>query len=425
MLTLYRIITFLIFFILFPYTYIAYLLGSKKWGNRLGYHEKSNGNRSRGEVVWLHASSMGEVKVVSILVNQLAALDRNLKFYITVMTETGFKSAQGMAGSKTTVGFMPLDYRLAIRRFIRRVKPSAAIFIETEIWPNTIINLGKAAVPVFLANGRLSDKAASRYRLVKSGMAGILSQYARLIVQSEADKERYISIGAEPGKIDVIGSLKFDAPIADISPAKQKELRAKFPFPPGARLFTAGSTREGENQIILKAYRDLMTDFSEIRLILVPRHLDNLDDICRMAADLNLSCARFSGIGQQSGDPSAIVVDQMGILNDIYSISDIAFVGGTLVDIGGHNILEPVWAGIPVLYGPSIFNVKDSSEYVLEHNFGAMVADEEALLENLRLFFRGEKKYIKKSTASGENSRSYKTARIILNHLSEKWKKSG
>ncbi len=425
MLTLYRIAAFIIYYGILPYTYISYLFGSKKWGDRLGYH-KSEGNHQAGrKTIWLHASSMGEVKVLSILVQQLTALDRDLEYYITVMTETGLKSAQSISASKITVGFMPIDYQMPIRRFISQVNPAAAIFIETEIWPNMIISLGKQKIPVFLANGRLSEKASSRYRLAKSGLAKVLSNYARVMVQSEQDKTRYLSIGADPNRIEVIGSLKFDAPMTEVPPEKKKSLRKSFPFPQGTRLFTAGSTRESENRMILEIYKNLSADFPQIRLVLVPRHLDHLEEVCHIAAELDLSCTLYSKIDRNAEQVKVVVVDQMGILNDIYAISDIAFVGGTLVDIGGHNILEPVWAGIPVLYGPSIFNVTDSSEYIREHKFGEMVADEGVLLEKLRLFFRGEITYIQKSAASGENSRAYRTARIILNYLSGEWKKSG
>ncbi len=367
---------------------------------------------------------MGEVKVLSILAGQLYTLDKNIEFCVTVMTETGLKSAQGLTGPVTGVGFMPLDYGSSIRRFLDRINPAATIFIETEIWPNMIIHLGRRGIPIFLANGRLSERASSRYRRARSGLVKIFPHYTRLMVQSEDDKERYIKIGADRKNIEVMGSLKFDAPLIVMPNSERETLRNSFPFEHNCRILTAGSTREGENEIILRVFKKLSAEFPDLRLILVPRHLDRLDEICLLASGLDISCTLYSKASENPNVQMA-VVDRMGILNNIYFISDIAFVGGTLVEIGGHNILEPVWAGTPVLYGPSIHNVRDSSEYIIENGFGEMVKDESDILGKLALFFRGEIRYNRKESISGEKSRAYRTARVILNLCADQWKKSG
>jgi len=415
-LTLYRIFTFLVYYITLPYTFISFLFGSRKWEQRLGFRNCPVAGDDK-KVIWMHASSMGEVKVLSILADQLLELDKDIRFCITVMTAAGFKSAENCMGGKATVGYFPLDYFSPIKRFLDRTNPSAAIFIETEIWPNMVMQLGRRGIPVFLANGRLSERAARRYRRVRQGLRYVFAHYSRIMVQTEGDRQRYLNIGAGSEIIDVLGSLKFDAPLIQVPPEKKTALRKSLPFNTHTRIVTAGSTREGENEIILQLFARLYNDVPDIRLILVPRHLDHIEDICRKAEEYQLEYALYSKITEQNSDRTVLIVDAMGILNDLYAVSDIAFVGGTLVDIGGHNILEPVWAGTPVLYGPSIFNVGDGSEYILENNFGAMVQDREELYHQLVNFFDKKVEYRRRTIESKELSRTYRTARIILNGI--------
>ncbi|MCX6826509.1 MAG: 3-deoxy-D-manno-octulosonic acid transferase [candidate division Zixibacteria bacterium] len=417
MLTLYRIFTFLVYYLALPYTYISYLAGSRKWGDRLGYSKCNIKFDSTKGKIWLHASSMGEVKVLSILADQLYELDKNIDLCITVMTDTGFQRAGYLLADRAWIGYLPLDYRASLKRFLNRVKPIAGVFIETEIWPNTVIHLGKRNIPVFLSNGRLSEKAYGRYRYFKVGLRKVFCHYRQLLVQTETDKMRYVNIGADPNMIEVIGSLKFDAPVILIPPEEKERLRRSLLFSRKTRIIIAGSTREGENEIIITIFKKLLPIFPDIRLILVPRHLAGIDTICQKVEELQLKYALYSRAESENIETDVVIVDKLGILNDLYTLSDIAFVGGTLVDIGGHNILEPVWAGIPVLYGPSIYNVKDSSDYVLENGYGEMVSDGEQLYASLHRFLKGEVIYNRKTSDLGEPSRALLTAQKILSYI--------
>ncbi len=415
MLIIYKIFTLIVYYCTLPYTFWAHIFGSRKWKDRLGYIRDISNNKDK-KPIWIHASSMGEVKVLSILANHLKKQDKRMIFYITVMTETGYQRASSFAKGKMPVSFMPLDYAAPLRRFLERVKPSAAIFIETEIWPNAALELARREIPLFLANGRLSDKAGKRYRLFKSGLKKVFACYKQLFVQSEQDRARYLAIGAKEDQIQVMGSLKFDAPMEPILPARKKQLRELLPFADGDRIFIAGSTREKENEIILNIFKKINSDFANLRLILAPRHLDKIDEICSKADAFGLPYIKFSQLPSLNKKP-VVIVDKMGILNDLYHISDIAFVGGTLVEIGGHNILEPVWAGIPAFFGKSTFNVTDSAEYVMENNYGGVVKDEDDLIFTLREFLFGKKHFRKKGINSDEPSRASHTAKLILEHL--------
>lgn len=417
MLILYKILTFIIYYATLPFTFLSYVSGSGKWGNRLGFLHR-NVDRAEGHCdIWLHASSMGEVKVLGILGGELKKLNGDLRLYITLMTETGFQKAGELIGEYDSVGFIPLDYHVPIRRFMKSIRPRAAVFIETEIWPNVILELGRKRIPLFLANGRLSQKTCRQYRWFRSGLKKVFKNYEKVMVQTDADRERFIEIGADGDIIEVIGSLKFDAPVRVISPDAREELKRKLPFAADSRIFIAGSIRNGEDEIIIDVFSGLIRDFPDLRLILVPRHLDRIENIGRLLSDRAIKSCLYSARGGSSEEFLAMTVDEMGVLNNLYNVSDIAFVGGTLVEIGGHNILEPVWSGVPVLFGPSIYNVRDGADYIIEGNYGVMVRDGDDLSEKLRRFLAGEIKFMKKSSETNRPSRAGQTARIILESM--------
>lgn len=416
MLILYRIFTIFVYYISLPFTFAFAMSGSTKWKNRLGYVSEPR-KKNTSKIIWLHASSMGEVKVLAILKEFLEKSEYSISVFVTVMTETGYQSARHLVEDKNQVAFFPLDFPPAIHRFLNIVKPSAAVFIETEIWPNTIDKLGMHNIPIFLANGRLSEKSCRGYAHFRKSLGRLFENYCRIMVQSKNDKDRYIKIGATEDKIEVIGNLKFDAKANLVSNEQKEEIRSSLPFGKEARIFIAGSTRKNENDIILKTFKKLTAMYSDVNLILVPRHLERISEAEKLAAKYELTYCLFSRCGDLTQNVSIVIIDEMGLLNRLYSISDIAFVGGTLADIGGQNILEPVWAGIPVLYGPSIYNVKDSSEYILENRFGAMVKDENDLFDKLRLYFNDELIFKRKDGTSSEKSRANKTARTIIENI--------
>jgi tRNA (guanine-N7-)-methyltransferase len=239
-----------------------------------------------------------------------------------------------------------------------------------------------------------------------------------MMMQTESDKNRFVEIGADPARMSVFGNLKFDAPIKVIPAEVKEKLKTSLPFPNDARMFIAGSTRGGEHEIILDTFQNLMTYQANLRLILAPRHLDRIGEVRSMIEKRGLEYAMYSEIENRANDARVLLVDRIGVLNDLYAVSEIAFVGGTLVDIGGQNILEPVWAGIPVIYGPSIYNVKDSSDYIIEGNYGMMVHDSGELRQKLTAFLNGEIKYRTRSDENQMPSRAHKTAIRILESIS-------
>ena len=415
MLTLYKIATFVIYYVTLPYTFLSSFSGSVKWKNRLGLgftevaHDKP--------LIWMHAASMGEVSVLGILADHIRRQGEAVQLYVTVMTETGYKRARELLQDDVSISFFPLDCKTPIKRFLKTIEPDLAVFIETEIWPNWISRLHRKNVPIVLANGRLSEKSARSYARFGSSMQRLMSRYSRILVQSEENKVRFMSIGAEESKIVVAGSLKFDAPVRELTDSTKKIIRESLPFGQDAKILICGSSRSGEHEQLLDVFVNLKKKHTSLRMILVPRHLDKIDDITRMIGDRNLKSVRYTGMDSTIQDVDILLVDQIGCLNDLYPASDIAFVGGTLVDIGGHNLLEPVWAGVPVLFGPYTANVKDSAEYIEKSNFGCKVDDSRKLESSLDKFLSGHLEFTRKTDSSESTSGASGTAQIILSLL--------
>ncbi len=410
MIYLYRTFAFLMYYLTLPYTGLAAMFGSAKWKQRLGFYPR---NSAAGRTIWLHAASVGEVKVADTLRTAVLEIDPALTVIITVMTDAGHKTAQEQTPEDVVAGFMPLDCRSSIRRFMERAHPDAAVFIETEIWPNMINHLAGKDIPVFLANGRLSEKSHHSYLRVKKSLARILTRYQKIMVQSEADRQRYIEIGADPGQIEIFGSLKFDAPVRRYTENERRAIIDKVPFTTAHTLLTAGSTRPGEEEMLLRCFKTLKAKYPQLGLVLAPRHLNRLEEVKELVRTTGFKYCMFT---ENNSDPGIdiMIVDVMGMLNDLYSVSNIAFVGGTLVDLGGHNILEPVWVGTPVIYGPSIFNIAESSEYILRKKFGCMVNNSEELCIRLDEFLSGSLKFGRKRAQTDEDSAARRTAAIIL-----------
>ncbi len=414
MIYLYRIFTFIVFYLFLPYSGTMALLGNTKWKQRLGFFPK---NDSGKKSVWLHASSVGEVKVAQTLHAALTDLAPDLTVIVTVMTDAGYNTIRSQNGN-ILFGFIPLDYRFAVKRFMYRAKPDAAVFIETEIWPNIIHRLARKNIPIFLANGRLSEKSHASYKKFRKAMAGLFVNYRRLMVQSDLDRERYEDIGVEPGRIEILGSLKFDAPVRKPSEKAKNDIFRTIPFRAGDRILTAGSTRPAEEEAVLDCYSKLHDKYDNLKLIVAPRHLNRIDEVKALLEKAGYSYGLYTERDNYPQNADILLVDVIGKLNDLYAVSDLAFVGGTLAQLGGHNILEPVWAGTPVVYGDSIDNIRDSSEYILRKNFGCMVQSADELCRKIDEFFDGKLDFSRKRERPDDDSAARKTAQIILDNLS-------
>lgn len=329
--------------------------------------------------LWLHCASVGEVQAARPLVEALRRGYPERPLVITTMTATGAERALALA--KGTDGairhyFVPLDFPLAARRFVTRLRPALAIFFETELWPNLLAACRHRRVPVAVVNGRLSPRAFVGYRRVRRLMADALSQVDWLGAKSEEDAERFRRLGMAAEKTRVTGSLKFDIDRSDGARAVSKCLRSSLA---GRPVWVAGSTHPGENERLLDAHRQLRERLPDALLILVPRHPQRFEAAAALCRGAGFTLARRSRGEMPDADTAVYLGDTMGELQALYGAGQLAFVGGSLVPVGGHNLLEPAAFGVPVISGPHLANFSDVAKVMRDAEALVEVDDETAL----------------------------------------------
>lgn len=367
--------------------------------------------------VWMHAASVGEVKVLGYLIDYLKKQDATLRIHVTVMTRAGFKTATDQLddkGDSVTLSYFPLDALPAVRRSLDLINPASLVIAETEIWPNLISQAAQRNIPIVLVNGRMSEKAFRMYRYVRSFMKRLLALYDRFFFKTEGDFERYRHFGVTPGNSVVVGDMKFDAPLLPRSEGRRSEMRARAGVSDDNFLLVAGSTRPGEEAILANVFRAVHAKHKNFRMIIAPRHVERVGEVKALLEEKGLPCDLYGNTSTANG---IILVDRMGFLNDLYMAADLAFVGGTLVDIGGHNILEPVWAGTPVIFGPYLSNVSEAADYILANSYGAKVASESDLAGLLQQVIAGELSFAVKTENDLRNSPTAMAGDYILKRL--------
>ncbi|PXX89324.1 3-deoxy-D-manno-octulosonic acid transferase [Marinobacter vulgaris] len=324
-----------------------------RWRERLGYAEPS-----KEPVIWVHAVSVGETIAAAPLVKALLRRNPDIPVLMTAMTSTGSARAKALFGDQIRYAFSPYDTPGAVRRFVDRVRPRALVIMETELWPNMIALSKQSDVPIFLINARLSARSARGYERVASLVKPLLRSISWIAAQADEDAGRFLRIGARPESVSVTGSIKFDVEISDEVRSAAARLRLKLGT--DRPVWIAASTHEGEDRQILEAHQQILAQYPNALLVIVPRHPERFDNVAELAGSMGLEVVRRSAAGDTSDNdeqPFQVYVgDTMGELLMLYGACDIAFVGGSLIERGGHNPLEPAAWGIPVLSGPHIFN---------------------------------------------------------------------
>ena len=330
------------------------------------------------DYIWIHCSSVGEVNLSEDLVNKFYSISRK-NILISVFTDTGYENAvkKYSAKNKIKVIYFPIDDKDKIQEILKKINLQLLVLVETELWPNLINEVNKNKSRIVIVNGRISDRSYPRYKKMKFLLKSMLGKIDYFYMQSEIDKNRIIDLGASNEKVENIGNLKFSISLEKYSDEEKKEYK-EFLNILDRKIFVAGSTRTGENEIILNVFEKLKNTV----LIIVPRHLENVDKIINLIDKSNLSFIKYSEIEKgNTNKKDIIVVDKMGVLRKLYSISDIAFVGGTLVNIGGHNLLEPLFYRKNPIFGKYTQNVTDISKEILKRNIGFQVQNESEFLE--------------------------------------------
>jgi 3-deoxy-D-manno-octulosonic-acid transferase len=337
---------------------------------RLGYLPP-RGGRPCG---WIHAVSVGESITAAPIVEGLRRLAPELPLVMTTVTETGARIVRERFASAVAHRFFPLDLPGAVRRSVNAIDPAFLVCLETELWPNVLGLLGRRGVPVMIANGRVSDRSFPRYRAVRRFLRPVLAHVTVFAMQSDEDARRIIQLGAPAGRVFVTGNLKHEAQGDGMDAADT--WRRRLGFAPDTAAWVAGSTHRGEDEIVLDAHRHLRARVPDARLVVAPRHPERVPELLESIRRRGLPAVRRSELPHAGGsDAALIVVDTVGELASMYSVGLAAFVGGSLVPAGGHNVLEPALRGKPVLFGPHTENFRESAALLATSGGGLLVRD--------------------------------------------------
>lgn len=333
-------------------------------------------------VIWLHAVSVGEALASRPLLKALRRRHPGHALVMSATTETGRALASTFPENDLCIYF-PFDFLPGVRRALDRVRPDLVIIMETEIWPNFTAEAHRRGIPLLLANGRISDRSFRGYRRFSWFFHQSLRRFSRLCMQSADDAQRIIAIGAPPERVLVSGNLKYDIPTRTISPEERKELRQHYAIPLELTVITAASTHAGEEEPIIRCYGELLKEKSDLFLVLVPRHPERCNEVAALLqrSGIPYRCRTELGEGgsPQFAGGEVLLVDRIGELMGLYTLSDLAFVGGSLVPTGGHNLLEPASVGVATLFGPHTINFREITALVLACGAGVRVESGDGL----------------------------------------------
>ena len=337
-------------------------------GQRFGF-----GYPTLDNCIWIHAVSVGEVQAAAPLIRELAMRFPEHQILVTSVTPTGAARVEDLFGDTVARSYIPFEMPLAVNRFFASLNPEIALIMETEIWPNLYRGCGVRKIPLVLVSARISPKSLSGYRRALPLFRETLSHGIIIAAQSEADADRFRSLGASSVRTWVIGNIKFDIELPETLIADGRRLRRQL-F--GDRpVWIAASTHEDEEQQMLAAHALLKERFPDLLLILVPRHPERFREVGKLVEQQEFQCVHRTAEEATDAGTDVFLVDTMGELPLFYAASDVAFVGGSLVPVGGHNLLEPAALGLPVICGPHVFNAQEIADMFIERGASRVVHD--------------------------------------------------
>ncbi len=363
--------------------------------------------------VWVHAVSVGEVALAVSLVNRLRERMPGVRFLLTTTTNAGYAVAEKIKNEEDALTFFPIDFPWSVGVFLDSMNPSMLILLETEIWPNLLRMLSKKKVPVLIANGRISDRAFKRYLFVRFFLKHVFREMEAISVQDERMRSRFISLGASPDQVSVNGNLKYDWEPPRLQDEAVSALKHALRSST-QKLLIAGSTHEGEEEILFRTYATLRPIFPQARLLIAPRHLERLASIERAAERAGLRPVRISTASYRSlaedSEKDVWLLDQVGVLASLYECASIVFVGGSLVPVGGHNLAEPAYYAKPILFGPYVQNFLEMASEFKAGGGAIEVADAGELRREWEKALREPESLIAMGRASRELVRKHQGA---------------
>jgi len=373
-----------------------------------------------GPVVWVHAVSVGETRAVLPVVKLFKERNPGARVVFSTVTITGNEvaAAEG-SGLVDALIYFPLDLSWVVRRVARLLNPSVFIVVEKEIWPNCFHAMERAGVPVLVVNGTISEKTFRRYKRFRPVFGPVLASISAFCARTEADRRRAVESGVRPERAATLGNLKFDLSAPAIGRDRRAALARALGIGPGDLLVVAGSTHEGEEAMLIEAFRSVAGEVRGVKLVIAPRHPERFDEVEGLLKRSGLEYARRSA----GGKAPVVLLDTVGELMAVYSFASVAFVGGSLVEgIGGHNLLEPAYYGHPVVYGDRLTTYALMAEMLEEAGGGVRVKDAGSLAETLKRLLTDEVERKRtgeaaRSVVEANRGASLKTVEVIESFL--------
>lgn len=397
----------MVLYLLFPWALLHLLWRARKQpaylehvGERFGIFP----DRMPSRVIWIHAVSVGETRAAEPLINALQARHPEHRILLSHGTPTGRQTGAELYGDRIERCYLPYDFGWVSRRFLRHFRPVVGVFMETEIWPNLIRASADAAVPVYLVNARMSEKSARGYRRIGGLTSAALSMLSGIGAQTARDAQRLTDLGAKD--VNLTGNIKFDR----LAPAEMLALGAALRDSFGTQrpVFLAASTREGEETLILDALADAA--IPELLIVIVPRHPQRFDEVEALVKQRGLKVQRRSENRPIETDTRVVIGDSMGEMFAYYAACDIAFVGGSLLPLGGQNLLEACAVGRPVIVGPHTFNFEEATRGAIEAGAAVRISDAEELGHTIRQLLDDSNRRIAMSDAGKRFTEAHRGA---------------
>jgi 3-deoxy-D-manno-octulosonic-acid transferase len=393
----YNCITAAVFIVSFPALPLFYLFGKRfheGLAERLGFYRKAKFAGLAGtRPIWIHAASVGEVRAASHLARELKRRFPAQSIVVSTFTATGNRSAREMSVADLVI-FLPLDLLWIVRRALARIDPAALIIVETEIWPNLLREASRRGIPALLLSGRLSARAWRKYSWFGGFFRHVVRYFTAIGMQSKQDRERIVRLGAPANRVSIVGNLKHAFSDGQGAPAIGSGDPTQSGRNPSDSLWlVAGSSHRGEEEILIEAFMFLKARFPRVRLVLAPRHPQRFAEVERLLKTAGLLFEKKSQVnGRLDFQTEVMLVDTLGDLPNFYAAGDIAFVGGSFVEAGGHNLLEPARFAKPVIFGPHMTNFKSLAKEMAARGGGIEVRGKDDLIRAMTLLLTDTEK---------------------------------
>ena len=373
-----------LFYLLIPFILLRLLWRGIKapayrcrWRERFALYNK----KFPKGVIWFHAVSVGEAEALFPLVRQIQKQHPDAKLLITTTTLTGSARVKAVMRETVTHVYLPYDVPDAVNRFMHCFKPKLAVIMETEIWPNLFVYCGKNDIPLYIINARLSEKSSRSYQKIPSLVHPALAQVNLIATQTQDDANRFIAIGAESEKVKTLGNIKFDVEIPQST--IEQGLQIKADLFGGRFVWLIASTHKDEEAIFLEIYKEIKKKIPELLLVIVPRHPERFANVKKLCEQHQLGVVMRTAGDRVYTETDVYLVDTMGELKMLYATADVAFVGGSMVPRGGHNILEAAAVGVPVMFGPNMFNFKEIARGVLSRDAAIQCQNKDDIVNSI------------------------------------------